>query len=334
MQGSTSGRNLLWTVLAASGLAGALVSCSSDLEQRRVVVIVSGVLSYSPFTTPDEACTEGFAAGNTDTFLREYLINEGFEVFTMPQRIGDGVVSETDDPAEGPFGGCPAALPASVTLDTTSTFEVGGEKVRAFVEYLHDEYGVTAVDLVAHSTGGPWSRAGIAALEASDSPVEVTSLATVGSPWESPMIAKPIDPANPASSCDGAPVCEAFAQGILDYLPGVAPLVEQMGPGYAEWSASLDGSLDGIPVTLVAGTYFAKDGGDRGRWPNDAVVHEDAATAVNVPDTILSLPSVHVFDNVHSLFVARLMGLPDEQSLTWNPAVGKAIADGIRRSAG
>lgn len=46
------------------------------------------------------------------------------------------------------------------------------------------------------------------------------------------------------------------------------------------------------------------------------------------------VPAVHDFNNVHSLFVARLMGLSDEQALTWNPAVGKAIADGIRRDAG
>lgn len=295
-----------------------------------MVVMVSGVLSSSPFTTSDAVCTGGFAAGNTDTFIRDYLTSAGFDVFTLPQRPGDGVVEETDDPAVGPFRGCPTQLPADVTLNTTSTFEEGGEKIRAFVDYLHDEYGVTVVDVVAHSTGGPWTRAGIAALQRAGSPVRVASFSTIGSPWESPMIAKPRDPADPLSACDGEPVCESFAGAIIDHLPGIAPLMQQMGDGYAAWSESLAGSLDDIPVTLVAGTYFTRPGGDDGHWPNDAVVHEVAATARDVPTTILPTRTTHVFPNVHSLFVARLMGLDDALALTWNPEVAEVIAEGIR----
>jgi triacylglycerol lipase len=331
------------TPLAVLGaLAVGVTACSSsdgpddadgESDRRRVVVMVSGVLSFTPFTTPDEVCASGFGAGNTNTFLRDHFTAAGLEVFTLPARIGDAPVEESDDPAVGPFGDCPEALPTEVTLNTTSTFETGGDRIRAFVQYLHDVHDVTDVDLVAHSTGGPWTRSGIAAMQQAGTPVRVASLSTIGSPWESPMIARLRDPADPLSACDGEPVCESFAQGIVEFLPAVAALMDQMGDGYAAWSEGLVGSLDDIPATLVAGTYFTREGGDVEHWPNDAVVHEQGATGSNIPASILPVKTAHVFANVHSLFVARQMGLPDELALTWNPEVGDVIVAGIRSAS-
>lgn len=314
--------------LASCGSKGS--SSGGSTSHHRAVVIVSGVLSESPFTTSDQACSTGFAAGNTDTFLRGYFLQNGLDVFTLPARVGDGIVQETTSTSDGPFGGCPTALPASVTLNTTSTFEVGGDRIRDFVQYLHDDYGLTDVDFVSHSTGGPWTRAAIASMQKAGTPVRIASFSTVGSPWESPMIAKPRDPADPTSSCDGAPVCLSFAKGILAFMPDVAPLMDQMGRGYAAWSAGLASSLDGIPLTLVAGTYFTRPGGDASHWPNDAVVDEQAATASNVPTNIVPRHTSVSFPDVHSLFVARGMGLPDETALTWDPRVGDVIVQGIR----
>lgn len=318
-----------------------LGSCSSSgsspggsTSPYRAVVIVSGVLSESPFTTSDQACSTGYAAGNTDTFLRDHFLQNGLQVFTLPARIGDGIVEETMSTSDGPFGGCPPALPATVTLNSTSTFEVGGDQIRNFVQYLHDEYGLTDVDFVSHSTGGPWTRAGIASMQKAGTPVRVASFSTVGSPWESPMIAKPRDPADPTSSCDGAPVCLSFAKGIMAFMPEVSPLMEQMGRGYSAWSAGLAGSLNGIPLTLIAGTYFTRPDGDASHWPNDAVVDEQAATASNVPTNIVPSHTSVSFPDVHSLFVARGMGLPDETALTWDPRVGAAIVAGIRAAGG
>ena len=64
-----------------TGRDGPLVSAMS-----RAVVIMSGGDAVSPFATPDAACGRGFAAGNTDTALREHLLDRGHQVFTAPAR--------------------------------------------------------------------------------------------------------------------------------------------------------------------------------------------------------------------------------------------------------
>ena len=104
---------------SAGGSEGAS-SPSSDPggSSDRAVVIVSGGAAVSPFTTPDAACTSGLAAGNTDTFLREYLLGPGMRVFTSPAMTGDGPVQ--DQTGFGAFGNCPAALPAEAQRASTS----------------------------------------------------------------------------------------------------------------------------------------------------------------------------------------------------------------------
>ena len=46
----------------------------------QAVVIVSGGDATSPYTSKDEACATGLAAGNTDTALREFLLKLGEDV--------------------------------------------------------------------------------------------------------------------------------------------------------------------------------------------------------------------------------------------------------------
>ena len=59
---------------AMSLLAGCSTGGPGSGEKRppgAAVVIVSGGDAVSPFTTPDQACATGLAAGNTDTAIRE-----------------------------------------------------------------------------------------------------------------------------------------------------------------------------------------------------------------------------------------------------------------------
>ena len=79
-----------------------LTACGGgDQPQKRpastAVVIVSGGDATSPFTTADQACATGLAAGNSDTALREYLLKQGYAVFTSPAMAGRGQV--VDQPA-------------------------------------------------------------------------------------------------------------------------------------------------------------------------------------------------------------------------------------------
>ena len=57
-------------------------------------MVVSGLASVSPFTTPDEACTVGLAAGSSGTAIRELLTSKGHTVYTAPATAGPGPVTE------------------------------------------------------------------------------------------------------------------------------------------------------------------------------------------------------------------------------------------------
>lgn len=294
----------------------------------RAVVMVSGVLSHTPFTTPDAACTTGFAAGNTHTFLRQLLIDRGITVFTSPQRTGSGPVAETDDAFDGPFGSCPVQPPASMTVDTTARVDLGGARLHAFVTHLHDALGITEIDLIGHSMGGPLSRALIGEIARVGGPVRVRSLTTIGSPWAPPMLRAFLhdDPALSASDYD---IVRAFAGTLLAARPSTDAVIEQLTVGYDAWAESLAGTLDDLPVTLIGGSAFDRDGGDPDLWPNDGAIQLAATTAADVPTRLLPNRSVHVLPLTHSLFVSDMAGLEPSTALTWNPQVGDLVVDAL-----
>jgi hypothetical protein len=86
------------TLAGCSGGAGS----GEKRPQGAAVVIVSGGDAVSPFTTNDQACATGLAAGNTDTAIREFLIGKGYTVYTSPAMNGRGQV--TDQQGFGAFG--------------------------------------------------------------------------------------------------------------------------------------------------------------------------------------------------------------------------------------
>jgi pimeloyl-ACP methyl ester carboxylesterase len=128
-----------------------------SVRQPRAVVIVSGLASTSPFTTPQNACDTGLAAGSADTAIRDHLLSKGRTVYTAPMMAGRG--------------------------------QVAGEHLARFIYYLHTDKGVDEVDLVGHSMGGLYAHSAIRALATTDSPVKVRSLVTVGTPWQGSYLA-------------------------------------------------------------------------------------------------------------------------------------------------
>lgn len=187
----------------ASGSA----SLSFTAPAHRAVVIVSGGDAVSPFTTPSEACTTGLAAGNTDTALRTALLADGQEVYTAPAMNARSAVVEPDPAAFGAFGGCPAPLPAHMTILSNGDIDNGGEHLAHFVAYLHERYGVTEIDWVGHSNGGLWARAATRILQETRSPVSVRSLTTVGTPWEGAVPFRIVYGELPESACRDNQVC-------------------------------------------------------------------------------------------------------------------------------
>ncbi len=328
-------RIMLKSVIAfacITGLAcvGVAVPASATTEpEKRAVVLVSGTAATTPFTTPSQACTTGYSAGNTWAYLRDYLVDRGLQVYTAPASIGGVPVTETKDAYAGPFGNCPTQLPASMTINAIGAVDQSGANLARFIKYLNTEYGVNSVDVVGHSLGGLTGRAGIREVLLNEIPVTVRSYTTLGSPWDGTQIAAFTDPKKPLAGCDGEPICEGFVSQLLP-VPGIGILISTLSPKNKPiWNQSQIGFLDGIPVTMIAGTYFTKKGGNPKRWPNDGVIERRSALGYATSNAVVPHRRCISFPLTHSIFVSKALGIADDKALTWSPRVGAALTNAI-----
>ncbi|MET0698332.1 MAG: hypothetical protein ABWY93_01595 [Mycobacterium sp.] len=304
----------------------------------RAVVVVSGGDAISPFTTPDQACTSGLAAGNTDTALRDYLLGQQYTVYTSPAMAGRGPVVEQG--GFGAFGGCPVTLPDLMTVDSTGSIDLAGERLARFLTYLHDERGVDEVDVVAHSMGGLYSRAAFRVLQQTGSPVHIRSLTTIGTPWQGSYLTDYANDLTPLSDCLGDAFCEKAMAGLKDevqrLMTGSGREVNQrylMGPG--GWNEFQAGVLDAIPVVVIAGDRFTMPGAvNPSVWPNDGVVATSSELATDISDRVLPHRQCLLFDDTHSIFLSDLHGLAWPTALTWDPQVHDAVGTAIANAPG
>lgn len=322
----------LFTVAASVLL---LAGCSdkatttSRADPAHAVVLVSGLASDSPFTTPETACTTGLSAGSADTALREHLLTAGRTVYTAPAHAGPGQVR--NQTGFGAFGSCPAPLPDTMTIDSTGSIDLAGEHLARFVEYLHTEKGVKEVDLIGHSMGGLYARSAIRVLTATAAPVQVRSLVTIGTPWQGSYLADFSDGTVPLGACGGDQFCQDQMRGYDKDIAKVYPSgsAHELGADYLKgWNTFQAGVLDPIPVTLIAGTRFARPG-DPVVWPNDGIVALRSALAADVDDSVLPHRRCHSFDDTHSDYVSMVSKLPKETALPWDPRVLDAVAAAV-----
>jgi triacylglycerol lipase len=337
------------TALAVT-LAMALTAtgCSKDGQgfdrpAGAAVVVVSGGDATSPFTTNDQACATGLAAGNTNTAIRDHLISMGYTVYTSPAMAGRGQV--VDQTGFGAFGVCPVTLPENMTVNSTGSIDTAGEHLARFVTWLQAEKGVTEVDFVAHSMGGLYSRAAIRVLASTSSTVKVRSLTTIGTPWQGSYLSDYANDLIALSACGGDTFCESamsdFKTRVRELMAGSGREVNTaflMGSG--GWNEFQSGVLDQIPVVLIAGDRFtgadpAADGQvDPAVWPNDGLVATRSALAADIGDPVLPHRRCHTFDDTHSIFVSNLTGLDWATALTWDPKVLEVVDTAIRESPG
>jgi len=316
-----------------------LVACGNratipvaDVPQGRAVVVVSGLASISPFTSPDDACTVGLAAGSSDTALREQLTTKGHTVYTAPAMAGPGRV--TDRTGFGGFAACPAALPENTTIDTTGSIDHAGEHLARFIDFLHTDKAVDEVDLVGHSMGGLYARAAVRALSDAGSPVKVRSLTTIGTPWQGSYLSDYANGTVPLSDCLTDQFCESQMKGFAEditavYVSGSAREVGQaylMGP--RGWNQVQAGALGKIPVTLIAGDRFTRPG-QTNVWPNDGIVALRSALAVDIDDAVLPHRRCFSFADTHSDFVSAIANLAADTALTWDPRVLDVVSGAI-----
>lgn len=323
---------------AAITLTCVLAGCDSKpSEQQRpastAVVIVSGGDATTPYTGPDQACKTGLAAGNTDTALREYLLSKGYTVYTSPAMAGRGQV--VDQTGFGPFGVCPVTLPENMTVDSTGSIDTAGEHLARFLTWLHTDKGVDEVDFVGHSMGGLYSRAAIRVLASTNSSLKVRSLTTIGTPWQGSYLSDYANGLIPLSDCKGDTFCETAMKGMLDevkrLMAGSGREVNQAFlMGKDGWNEYQSGVLDKIPVVLIGGKKFTKDGPvNPAVWPNDGLVALQSALAKNISDPVLPHRRCHTFDDTHSIYVSNLAGLDQKTALTWDPQVLETVHKAI-----
>ena len=325
------------TVLLSS-LALILTACGGGGGQDKrpastAVVIVSGGDATSPFTTPDQACATGLAAGNSDTALRESLLKQGYAVYTSPAMAGRGQV--VDQTGFGPFGVCPVTLPENMTVNSTGSIDTAGEHLARFLNWLHTDKGVNEVDFVAHSMGGLYSRAAIRVLTTTSSPVKVRSLTTIGTPWQGSYLSEYANGTVPLTDCLGDKLCET---GMKSFSDEVTRLVAGSGRevnkaflmGKDGWNEFQSGVLDKIPVVLIAGQKFTKPGRvNPAVWPNDGLVGLQSALAENISNPVLPHRRCYTFDDTHSIYVSNLAGLDWKTALTWDPQVFDVVHQAI-----
>ena len=315
-----------------------LAGCGSDSQTEKrpastAVVIVSGGDATSPFTTPDQACATGLAAGNTDTALREYLLSKGYTVYTSPAMAGRGQV--VDQTGFGPFGVCPVTLPENMTVDSTGSIDTAGEHLARFLNWLHTDKGVNEIDFVGHSMGGLYSRAAIRVLTSTNSPIKVRSLTTIGTPWQGSYLSDYANGLVPLSDCKGDTFCETSMKGMADEVKRLmAGSGREVNQGFLMgkdgWNEYQSGVLNKIPVVLIGGKKFMKDGQvNAAVWPNDGIVALQSALAKSISDSVLPHRRCYTFDDTHSIYVSNLAGLEQKTALTWDTQVLDVVHQAI-----
>ena len=298
-----------------------------------VVVIVSGGAAVSPFTTPNRACRSGYAAGSTDTFLRQYLLGRGFKVFTSPAMAGYGRVMKEADENAGPFKDCPNPLPDQMTVNSIGDIQLAGVHLANFVNYLGRKYGTRRVHFVAHSMGGLYARSAIQYLKQTRSMIRIRSLTTLGTPWQGAPFSNTTDPADPYSGCDDQAICRVLVDSFAAKAPVI--LAETSRSAMDGLNAYSTGVLDKIPVTLIAGNAFSKPGGSANNWPNDGIVNLSSALAQDVPDSVIGHRRCYLLDGgTHSIWVSAnaVPSLPENQAITWNEGVAAWVDSAIRNA--
>lgn len=311
---------------SAMAIAAALAACSHSpkLPEKHAVVIVSGGGASSPYTTPTAGCKTGFAAGSTDSYLRDGLLMAGYRVYTSPAQTGPGPISA--DTSEWGFSDCPTALPASMTVNAVGDIDEAGKRLAAFFEHLQKTEGITSIDVVGHSMGGLFSRAAFKQLQAENSHIRIRSLTTIGTPWEGAFAADYATGGDVGlNACVGDTACEDSLKEFKEFwLPHSTGAGQQVTRAYLTgpegWNARQGNVLQNIPVVLIGGDYFKTTaaGYKTEVWPHDTLVSLRSALATSVPDSVLPHRSCATVNDVHSIYFAKKLNLPDHKGITYD----------------
>jgi len=95
------------------------------------------------------------------------------------------------------------------------------------------------------------------------------------------------------------------------------------------WNPAQAGHLNGILVTLLAGTYFqVKDGNPR-VWPYDGTVSRYSAWAEGVSDAVIPHRTCWQGPLTHSIFASDRIKADWQTAITWNTAALERVNQAI-----
>jgi triacylglycerol lipase len=241
-------------VLLLATIISALASASAA-QASPAVVLLSGFDTTTPFSSsaPNCAGREG-PTWNPPTGIAAALRSAGYAVFTAPVLQSD---TTPPPPCLGP--GQPAP-PPTATIRSNSELDANGRALIALLQFLATNYGVTSVQLVAHSDGGLWSRSAINQIRAgSGVPLTVQSLTTLGTPHTGSFgadLAVTLDNGRCAQpNRVERLLCEFMLDIIQAEFGNLGPeAIEQLTHTFlAGWNPR---QSIGCPVSVIGGTYL------------------------------------------------------------------------------
>jgi triacylglycerol lipase len=324
-------RELLWPLRMASALILLLLAAAAPAtaaDYPNAVVLVSGVESDTPFSTPDPSCAgqEGPAWAPT---IAPALRTGGVAVFTAPAGP-DGLLSFSCT------AGGPDVSPGQI-INSNGDVDVNGQALAAFLTFLQQNYGLEQVQLVSHSDGGLWSRSAIT--QQTGGPT-ILSLTTIGTPHTGSFVA---DVATHAANfpCTGladkarCAAIRAVAKVVFDEI-GETALYQLSSPFLAGWNQQQQ--IGSCPITTIAGTASNEEvfaGASSYYNPSDGLVGEASGLNQTAPaldqSEIAAAPGLNVvsrltFPDYHT----PALGRPDELT---DPALAAAVLGAVQRGS-
>ncbi len=293
-----SGLAVLAVGLMFAGIAANSAAAASTPTDA--VVLVSGITTTTPFTTPSAVCTGRYPRGLTWTYDGARFAAAGYRVYTAPVNYGAGPVK----PNPRQFSGCPGQLPASMTINSRGDIYANARALASFIAYLHSKFAVNTVRFVAHSYGGLWTRGAMRLASSLFGAVQVQSITTLGTPHLGSFMADIGEAVDP-SLCGSDDSCKTLAYLLIAFRESYfEPAMSQItAAAVAQWNLGQGASLDGIPLTAIGGDAISIRGlSSPYISPNDLLVGIESAQAVGLQASgiIPELSCFPAFPDVHS----------------------------------
>ena len=191
-----------------------------------------------------------------------------------------------------------------MTINSRGDIYADAAALASFIAYLHTQYGVRTIRIVAHSYGGLWTRGAMRLAAAVFPGVRVQSITTLGTPHLGSFmadIAEAIDPA----FCGQDTTCKVLTYLVIAVKDATfEPALSQVtAVSLAQWNPGQGASLNGIPVSAIAGDAVSLPGITNPYVsPNDVLVGLRSAQAAGLkgPGVIPQLSCFAPFSDVHS----------------------------------